>query len=338
MEEALIELLGTHSKFIIDSEKYKYEVQDLIRKLSDFEYCYELHGCFDWYWGALDELKEYDCNPVECELIFGFYTLPNWIESFVEQFNSLFKNIKLSLLWTKEIYLINGEETVTNIKWSKDNDYLPIKSALFKINYSDSYPIWTRIYTTYYIHHLIRQLSYAELEELDYDIPKNCPKDPMKIVIKRSNSSYEKERSLSYFKLTTNDLLKIDDIEQANKIEKLLEELQVNKEIPIIKQTVIGLLFQDKLPSNEKFKTGETIKINHIYKNWVDYEYSKNLSWESRPKCIDINAKIIANFSYKWKEDDLDQDWNGTVYIKNLSNAEIHPLNMYNLESLAERI
>jgi len=69
-------------------------------------------SCFDPYW----ELElEIDSGE---DFYFGFTFLPIWYKKVVEEFNSLFKNIKIEILYEK---LVVSEVTLVETYWGYTN-------------------------------------------------------------------------------------------------------------------------------------------------------------------------------------------------------------------------
>lgn len=201
-------------------------------------------GCYGGFFGLFKANLNY---------YFGFPAVPKWYEGVVDEFNSMFSNIKIEVIAVRNL---KRHGVTTNFSFTDDEDsayVMPLFKLLFnKGNYS---PAATKP-ISYLIHHFFRQISANEgrLNTINNKIVTENFMETM-IEINNLSNNYSGYRALCEEDITLEDFLLLDDPEIAEEA-----YMYMNDSYP--RQT--GLLMNLKFVAGKldiPFKIGELVRV-----------------------------------------------------------------------------
>lgn len=174
-----------------------------------------LVGCFDSFWNQYNSY--YTAGDY---FIFGWDTMPIYINEIIESFNSTFKHIQLILIDSMDVEYTSGNVFVPSV--IKDN----AKAIVLTMEIDKGYKDTSRKYLYYIVHHLLRLLSLCEDAynksgtTLTRDYVKNHKNRDFCELVSDINSYWLKQgysyRGVEYA-FTAENVKLLDDIELCNK-------------------------------------------------------------------------------------------------------------------------
>jgi len=262
------------------------------------------YGCFDPYWGRINNLE----SPRK--MYFAFPGLPLTFYKVVEDFNNKFKNIKIIVIYSREFnfyhtnrdFYLSLEHYITPIENKPNSTSIPIAIPIFTIEFNPDYTKESTYFYTYLLHHFLRLLSYSErFIRIDFNAVLNETKHPVYEVL-NVNNKHKGGRSLSDRYISRKNFLLLDNIEIANKASRFLEILY--KRSILVKQTkILKVLALSESPENdviignneESFKEGDLIIWGRPY--YISREEVRIRSLCRVEKIISEKIQFLGKFN-----------------------------------------
>lgn len=200
--------------------------------------------CFDMFWE--DYVSYYN-------FYFSFMVLPEWYKKVIDEFNSLFNNIRITVIKEKELNFARFKNSFDSkcFYLSEYETEEKFYSAIFHVEVSQEYRYTAQKYLKYLIHHFLRLMSLSE-GFISYEKVKETPKDAVEFLL-RVNDTANAYRSLCDFYICKEDFLLLDNIDLINsRIENMCPLYE-----DTIRQTEIMLTFLDYY--NHPFRPGQLV-------------------------------------------------------------------------------
>jgi len=151
--------------YLYSDEKTKEEILKYWRDYFYITECSYVYGCFEAYFGFTE-------TSVDREFIFSFPALPVWYNRVIKKLNRYFKNINYEILEEKPIYINKNYSTWLTHEKTSDT-ILTASCPIFKLNLSAEYSKNSKWFLRYFLHHVLRIMSYSEgylkLDEVEHD-------------------------------------------------------------------------------------------------------------------------------------------------------------------------
>ena len=209
----------------------------------------DVYGCFEYYFYN-------SLYAGSGSFYFGFLALPSYYTRFINKYNKVFKNIKISVISEYDIYSFTNDRgsLILSNDVSPSDDLILHKSVLFKVDFSDDYEKRQKVLLGYVLHHSLRMLNLGEgfLSRIEPEHPKNyC--SIQKIV--DLNNKKLGSRGLSEYEINKEYILLFDDIDTVN---NGLRKLNFNNRQTKIVRNIY--FYKNKPePISPKFKDGDLI-------------------------------------------------------------------------------